>query len=222
MWSLEAVILPNQSRRDAFSRRSTSLFSQRGFSREPSQPNIYAPPTLGLQNGDSSRSGDKDKNKVKKTTPGRRGEKRKKSVIDESMQADARSKKMGRVLMPSLSLPEMVPPRTSQHIPGSDLPRIIDDVFRADSRSASVSSFGGEAGVEVLQNPVEQKNKSVSEDYEDVPRLLLLMVEMILFNVFRPSRSVYARFWMLEGFRDQMRGSTTSLAWQIRVRHLLW
>lgn len=168
MRSVEAAILPNQSRRDAFSRRSTSLFSQRGFSREPSQPNIYAPPTLGLQNGDSSRSGDKDKNKVKKTTPGRRGEKRKKSVIDESMQADARSKKMGRVLMPSLSLPEMVPPRTSQHVPGSDLPRIIDDVFRADSRSASVSLFGGEAGVEVLQNPFEQKNKSVSEDHEEV------------------------------------------------------
>lgn len=96
--------------------------------------------------------------KTKKTTPGRRGEKRKKSVIDENERASARSKKMGRVLMPSLSLPDMPPVKIPQNAPISDGPRMADDLFGVPSRSASTASLAGDATL----NPIEQKNKSVS------------------------------------------------------------
>ena len=82
-------------------------------------------------------------------------------MIDESAQIDARSKKVGRVLMPSLSLPDIHPTRAGQGSSQSNGLLSKDEVLGV-SRSASTSSLIGDADAETVLSPTEQKNKSVS------------------------------------------------------------
>lgn len=85
----------------SFRRRSSTVFPGRSFSREPSQPNIYAHPSrassvVSQRSGDVP-NGQEPVEKKKKTTPGRRGEKRKKSFADEQAETDSRRKRMGKM-----------------------------------------------------------------------------------------------------------------------------
>ena len=156
----EPILIPDsKSSRDAFSRRSSSFFSSRGFSREPSQPNIYAPPpsTGTFLSGPDNPQTDKRK----KTTPGRRGEKRKKAADEGDAEADSRRKRMGRVLIPSLSLPDLTHSRTLGSSIPSDGPLEEDNPFEVTpSISGRSTPFEQAAGKEL--SAMEIKNKSVS------------------------------------------------------------
>jgi hypothetical protein len=156
----EPILIPDsKSSRDAFSRRSSSFFSNRGFSREPSQPNIYAPPPPAGTFLSGSETTQTDKRK--KTTPGRRGEKRKKTTDEGDAEADYRRKKMGRVLIPSLSLPDLAHSRTLGSSITSDGPLEEDNPFEVTpSISGRSASFEQAAGKEL--SAMEIKNKSVS------------------------------------------------------------
>jgi hypothetical protein len=169
-----ALAVPFRHSRSSIS-RATSLLPTRGFSREPSQPNIYAPPTLGvpfIRARSEVKEDPKSEPKPTKVTPGRRGEKRKKDFDVERAEAESRRKKAGRVTASSLS--------------GSGT-NGLDVILNGSSDDPFAADFAASSLVDVQQSLVQKSN-----EFETKNKAVCISAHFKLFrNLFAASSTVY-------------------------------